>query len=51
MGVLLLISRSGDGMVSACGGNGFGGGGGGRVSIDVFSWHDEPKSFSHGEKI
>ena len=37
-------------MVSACGGNGFGGGGGGRVSVDVFSWHDDPKFFAHGKK-
>ncbi|XP_022729644.1 uncharacterized protein LOC111284857 isoform X3 [Durio zibethinus] len=39
---------TGNGRISACGGNGFGGGGGGRVSIDVFSRHDEPKIFVHG---
>ncbi|KAA8525336.1 hypothetical protein F0562_007246 [Nyssa sinensis] len=34
--------------ISACGGNGFSGGGGGRVSVDVFSRHDDPKIFVHG---
>ncbi|XAR70820.1 hypothetical protein NMG60_11027825 [Bertholletia excelsa] len=38
----------GSGRVSACGGNGFAGGGGGRVSVDVFSRHDDPKIFVHG---
>lgn len=41
--------RTGSGMISACGGNGFAGGGGGRVSVDVFSRHDEPKIYVHGE--
>lgn len=39
---------TGSGMISACGGNGFAGGGGGRVSVDVFSRHDEPKIYVHG---
>ncbi|XP_052209356.1 uncharacterized protein LOC127812870 isoform X2 [Diospyros lotus] len=38
----------GIGRISACGGNGYGGGGGGRVSVDVFSRHDDPKIFVHG---
>ncbi|XP_042401678.1 uncharacterized protein LOC121991725 [Zingiber officinale] len=40
----------GTGMVSASGGSGLAGGGGGRVSIAVFSWHDEPHVFVHGGK-
>jgi hypothetical protein len=36
-------------MISACGGNGFAGGGVGRVSVNVFSRHDEPKINVHGE--
>ncbi|KAK9273478.1 hypothetical protein L1049_018288 [Liquidambar formosana] len=39
---------TGSGRISACGGNGFAGGGGGRVSVDVFSRHDDPKIFVHG---
>ncbi|KAK2446301.1 glycine-rich protein [Trifolium repens] len=39
---------TGSGMISACGGNGFAGGGGGRVSVNVFSRHDEPKIYVHG---
>ena len=38
-------------MISACGGDGFAGGGGGRVSVDVFSRHDEPKIYVHGEGV
>ncbi|KAE9464472.1 hypothetical protein C3L33_03589, partial [Rhododendron williamsianum] len=38
---------SGGGNISACGGNGFAGGGGGRVSVHVFSRHDDPKFFVH----
>jgi len=49
LSVFLLKSRTGSGMISACGGNGFAGGGGGRVSVDVFSRHDEPKIYVHGE--
>ncbi|KAL4332007.1 hypothetical protein GQ457_07G044890 [Hibiscus cannabinus] len=41
-------SRTGSGRISACGGNGFGGGGGGRVSVDIFSRHDEPKIYVYG---
>lgn len=45
-----MKNRIGDGRISACGGNGYGGGGGGRISVDVFSRHDDPKIFVHGEK-
>ncbi|KAL6985493.1 hypothetical protein U1Q18_018868 [Sarracenia purpurea var. burkii] len=38
----------GSGRMRACGGNGFAGGGGGRVSVDIFSRHDDPKIFVHG---
>lgn len=44
-----MKSRTGSGRISACGGNGFAGGGGGRVSVDVFSRHDEPKIYVHGK--
>ncbi|KAK8597538.1 hypothetical protein V6N13_094942 [Hibiscus sabdariffa] len=49
-GSIYIKSRKmiGSGRISACGGNGFGGGGGGRVSVDVFSRHDEPKIYVHG---
>ncbi|XP_022754633.1 uncharacterized protein LOC111302962 isoform X4 [Durio zibethinus] len=39
---------TGSGRISACGGNGFAGGGGGRVAVDVFSRHVEPKIYVHG---
>lgn len=39
---------TGSGNISACGGSGFAGGGGGRVSVDIFSRHDDPKIFVHG---
>ncbi|XP_044463835.1 uncharacterized protein LOC123194611 isoform X2 [Mangifera indica] len=39
---------TGNGIISAAGGNGFAGGGGGRVSINVFSRHDETELFVHG---
>ncbi|CAI0381031.1 unnamed protein product [Linum tenue] len=38
----------GDGALSASGGNGFAGGGGGRVSVNVFSRHDDISIFVHG---
>ncbi|KAM0944757.1 hypothetical protein DsansV1_C11g0112261 [Dioscorea sansibarensis] len=38
----------GSGKFSASGGNGVAGGGGGRVSINIFSRHDDPKFFVHG---
>ncbi|KAK2968224.1 hypothetical protein RJ640_027356 [Escallonia rubra] len=41
---------TGDGIVSASGGNGFAGGGGGRVSVNVFSRHDDPIFLVHGGK-
>lgn len=40
--------RTGIGRISACGGSGFSGGGGGRVSVDIFSRHDEPTIAVHG---
>ncbi|XP_062097852.1 uncharacterized protein LOC133803757 [Humulus lupulus] len=42
------FKMTGSGRISACGGNGYAGGGGGRVSVDVFSRHDEPSIFVHG---
>ncbi|KAJ8750999.1 hypothetical protein K2173_016180 [Erythroxylum novogranatense] len=39
---------TGSGNISASGGNGFAGGGGGRISIDVFSRHDDTEFFVHG---
>ncbi|KAF8400908.1 hypothetical protein HHK36_014211 [Tetracentron sinense] len=39
---------TGSGRISASGGNGLAGGGGGRVSVDVFSRHDDPKVLVHG---
>ena len=44
-----MKNRIGDGKISACGGNGYGGGGGGRIAVDVFSRHDDPRIFVHGE--
>lgn len=44
-----MKSRTGSGRISACGGSGFAGGGGGRVSVDIFSRHDEPQIFVHGK--
>ncbi|PKI68525.1 hypothetical protein CRG98_011074 [Punica granatum] len=41
---------TGNGQISACGGDGYAGGGGGRVSVNVFSRHDDPKIFAHGGK-
>lgn len=45
---LLMKDRTGSGRISASGGNGFAGGGGGRISIDVFSRHDDTEFFIHG---
>ncbi|KAJ7973750.1 Ephrin type-B receptor [Quillaja saponaria] len=39
---------TGSGRITASGGNGFAGGGGGRVSINVFSRHDDTEFFIHG---
>ncbi|KAL6555040.1 hypothetical protein OROGR_006298 [Orobanche gracilis] len=39
---------TGSGKVCASGGSGFAGGGGGRVSVNVFSRHDDPVFFVHG---
>ncbi|XP_056163736.1 uncharacterized protein LOC115684582 isoform X2 [Syzygium oleosum] len=38
----------GSGTISAAGGSGFAGGGGGRISINVFSRHDDTGYFVHG---
>lgn len=45
----LTKCRTGIGRISACGGDGFAGGGGGRVSVDIFSRHDEPEIFVYGK--
>ncbi|XP_020170112.1 uncharacterized protein [Aegilops tauschii subsp. strangulata] len=45
---LKAATMQGGGKISACGGNGLSGGGGGRVSIDVFSRHDDTHFFVHG---
>ncbi|XP_073226021.1 uncharacterized protein [Cicer arietinum] len=39
---------TGSGTISATGGGGFAGGGGGRISINVFSRHDNTEFFVHG---
>ncbi|KAK9715457.1 hypothetical protein RND81_06G166800 [Saponaria officinalis] len=39
---------TGSGRVSASGGDGFGGGGGGRVSVSIFSRHDDQEFLVHG---
>ncbi|WVZ96825.1 hypothetical protein U9M48_042413 [Paspalum notatum var. saurae] len=44
---LKAATMQGGGKVSACGGNGLAGGGGGRVSVDVFSRHDDTQIFVH----
>ncbi|KAM7257442.1 hypothetical protein ACFE04_013183 [Oxalis oulophora] len=41
---------TGSGKVSATGGDGFAGGGGGRISINVFSRHDDSQFLVHGGK-
>ncbi|GAB4852694.1 hypothetical protein Ancab_016908 [Ancistrocladus abbreviatus] len=41
---------TGNARISASGGNGFAGGGGGRVSVDVFSMHDDQEILVHGGK-
>ncbi|AQK90705.1 hypothetical protein ZEAMMB73_Zm00001d008789 [Zea mays] len=41
-------SMYGGGKISASGGDGLAGGGGGRVSINVFSRHDDTQIFVHG---
>ncbi|XP_006655064.3 uncharacterized protein LOC102713187 [Oryza brachyantha] len=45
---LKATAMQGGGRISACGGNGLAGGGGGRVSVDVFSRHDDSQFFVHG---
>ncbi|XP_070030537.1 uncharacterized protein LOC107788264 isoform X2 [Nicotiana tabacum] len=39
---------TGGGKISASGGNGFAGGGGGRVSVEIFSRHDDSVFLVHG---
>uniref|UniRef100_A0A6N2L0C2 G8 domain-containing protein n=1 Tax=Salix viminalis TaxID=40686 RepID=A0A6N2L0C2_SALVM len=46
--LLKAYKMTGGGSISACGGNGFAGGGGGRVSVDIYSRHDDPQIFVHG---
>lgn len=46
-----MKSRTGSGRLSTIGGNGFAGGGGGRISLNVFSRHDNTEFFAHGEVI
>lgn len=47
--ILFLVKcRTGIGSISACGGSGYAGGGGGRVSVDIFSRHDDPVISVHG---
>ena len=46
--LLLVKCRTGSGSISACGGSGFAGGGGGRISVDIFSRHDEPVISAYG---
>lgn len=43
-----FLSRTGGGKISASGGNGFAGGGGGRVSVEIFSRHDDSVFLVHG---
>ncbi|OVA14460.1 hypothetical protein BVC80_1361g12 [Macleaya cordata] len=46
---MLCSHLKGNGKISASGGNGFAGGGGGRVSVNVFSRHDDdPEILVHG---
>ncbi|KFK25428.1 hypothetical protein AALP_AA8G114100 [Arabis alpina] len=45
---ITAYKMTGTGQISACGGSGYGGGGGGRVSVDIFSRHDDPKIFVYG---
>ncbi|KAK6912777.1 hypothetical protein RJ641_022378 [Dillenia turbinata] len=46
--IISACKMTGGGKISACGGSGFAGGGGGRVSVDIFSRHDDPEIFVHG---
>lgn len=48
MTTFLSENRTGSGWLSSSGGNGFAGGGGGRISINVFSRHDDTEFFVHG---
>jgi Na+/serine symporter len=43
-----VFYRKGSGNISASGGNGLAGGGGGRISVDVFSRHDDIVVSVHG---
>ncbi|KAM0066302.1 hypothetical protein Hdeb2414_s0002g00047121 [Helianthus debilis subsp. tardiflorus] len=44
-------NRTGSGILSASGGNGFAGGAGGRISVNVFSRHDDQTIVAHGTSI
>lgn len=46
--VCFVKCRTGTGRFSATGGDGFAGGGGGRISVKVFSRHDDTVFFVHG---
>ncbi|XP_078432105.1 uncharacterized protein LOC144703731 isoform X2 [Wolffia australiana] len=45
---ILALKMNGVGNISASGGSGYGGGGGGRVSLHVYSRHNDPKIFVQG---
>lgn len=49
MSLTVHRSRTGNGRITASGGNGFAGGGGGRVSVNAFSRHDGPTFLVHGK--
>ncbi len=49
--LIFCCNRQGGGTISACGGDGLAGGGGGRVSVDVFSRHDDSQFFVHGNSL
>ncbi|KAM0014674.1 hypothetical protein Hdeb2414_s0034g00726471 [Helianthus debilis subsp. tardiflorus] len=46
-----MKNRTGSGILSASGGNGFAGGAGGRISVNVFSRHDDQTIVAHGTSI
>lgn len=45
---LPFLLRTGDGTISAAGGNGWGGGGGGRISVDCYSIQQDVTITVHG---
>lgn len=50
-GFCFMKSRIGSGILSASGDNGFAGGAGRRISMNVFSRHDDQTFFAHGTFI